>query len=139
MEKIRMDYLKFWLMTFMISLILFSIAVILKINELSQAPIFILATFGIILYIYIVDEFTQSGYYVNTDGIYVNKKLTAWDQISIQKDSFIWKILLTDRNIKIHFDKFHQRSIINLVRKYCPKDHELYQLIEEYNRKNLRF
>lgn len=135
MEKIKIDYLKFWLMTLVILAFILSIGVGLKINEFSQAPVLILATFGIILYVYILDEFTESGYRISTDGIYINKKLTPWDQVSINKDTLVWKILLQDRNINIHFDQFHQKSILKLIKKYCPPNHVLYEALEEYAKK----
>lgn len=135
MEKIKIDYFKFWLMTLFISVLILSIGVGYKINEFSQAPVFIIATLGIILYVYILDEFTESGYRISTDGIYINKKLTPWDQVSINKDPFVWKILLQDRKTNIHFDQFHQKSILKLIKKYCPPNHMLYKTLEEFAQK----
>jgi hypothetical protein len=135
MEKIKIDYLKFWLMTLVISAFILSIGVGLKINEFSQAPVLILATFGIILYVYILDEFTESGYRISTDGIYINKKLTSGDQVSNNKDTPVWKILLQDINTNIHFDQLHQKSILKLIKKYCPQNHILYKTLEEYAQK----
>ena len=124
----------------MIASIIFTIGVRIKFNEFSQAPFFLLATFGIILYLYILDNFTQSGYFVISEGIYFNKKLTPWDQVSLKKDSFVWKILLQDRNLNIHFDRFHQKSILILVKRHCPKEHELYKSLEEFAKdRNLPF
>lgn len=140
MEKIKMDYLKFWLATLVTSSLIFITGIKLKINDFSQVPLFILITFGIVLYVYILDKFTQTGYSVTHTGIYADKKLTVWNEVSIQKDYFVWKILLQDRNIRIHFDKFHQKSIITLIKKYCPHDHELYKTIKEYAEKeNIQF
>jgi len=133
MEKIKMDYLKFWLFSLCIYIPLFTIAVIYKVNQLSHAPIHLLVSLGIIIYLYILERFSSSGYFINHDGISYKNSLTPWDKISIRKDFFVWKILLQDRNKKIHFDKFHQKSIINLIKKYCPKNHEVYKTIEEYS------
>lgn len=135
-----MDYWKFWLFGLCVYIPLFATAVIYKINQLSQAPIHLLVSFGIIIYLYILEKFSSSGYFVNKDGIFYKNALTPWDKISIREDFFVWKILLQDRNKNIHFDKFHQKSIIKLIKKYCPQNHELYKMVDEYAKKrNLSF
>jgi len=138
MKKIRIDYFKFWFICFLMSVCLVLIGLWLRTIELSQSSIFIFVSFGIVFTVFVSDEVTDSGLIVCNDGIYFKKILTPWDKVSIDTTPIVWKIRLEDRNKKISFDFLLQKSILKLVKEYCPPDHILYTTLKEFAQKNRR-
>lgn len=102
-------------------------------------PITLIVAPYIGLILYLSEKKTKVGYFFSTRGITVkNKKnefFTPWDEVKLIKVSTKFKIQLSNNESISPFNIFNEESIIALTLKYCPKDHELYKLVEEYQKK----
>lgn len=144
MEKIKMNYIHESIYFLCVFLVSFPIAVWLGINTVSQAPIMLVLLSGIIVYFYITDKIIYFGYSIGVTGISFYKKnkpiVIGWNHVSIQKDFFGQKIILGDTRKSFYIATVYRNSIIKLIKKYCPTDHELYKTIEEFSAsKNIPF
>jgi hypothetical protein len=132
MEKIKTNYLLLSIFTLFFS---FTFYIFIKIkNEYWWAIFF---TFIPIIYIYIIENYTKAGCYFSNDGISIFKNeqfiCTQWDQVFVKKS--IWGIIIKFDEEKFNIDISRNHSALELVKKYCPQDHELYKLVEEYQKK----
>lgn len=73
-----------------------------------------------------------------------NNETYEWNQISFKlEDNKIFSIIpnirvdmiLKDKSTHMEYDITDMRSFFKLVLNYCPKDHELYKLVKEYQKK----
>lgn len=112
----------------------------------------ILVTSLFIFYIKITSKFKKDGVYFSQNGVtYIFKNNThfmEWENLRITKKTDLKYFMKVDLNIpNQHGFNFNllifwptEKDMIAKTKKYCPKEHELYRVIENYAKnKNLSF
>lgn len=150
MEKIRISHKrdsKIFLIAYIvvaaISVIFFKVKIeIILILGLNGALTFLMIT----LYNYVTFSFI----YFSNQGLIFNtplrKREIKWEELSIvlkNKEEYQVKIILKsyDFERKMTIDHLTIESLIDLAKKHCPKEHDLYKTIEDFskNKKRLLF
>jgi hypothetical protein len=145
MEKIKSRPIIWLMATLTIGCVVAFLFLHLKLIDPYRALVVILTSPLFVLYIYFQENFLKDGFYFQEEGISFFKnniqKTISWDDVRVQSSIvFGWKISLNNERKNISFDPIYRKSIIELARKYCPKDHELYKAVEEYSKnKNISF
>lgn len=106
----------------------------------------------ILIPIEISNFFNKDGLYLSQTGIihkYLKKDhLIKWEDVKIEtkiKYGYIYLINIEMSHLKRGYYRLMifwptENDILEKTKKYCPKDHELYKLVEEYAKKrNLPF
>ncbi len=141
MENVKIE-LKHELKYFLIAYIGSLIVVIL----LKYFQVIIPLTFFTLLFYFMIllsNYFRYSSIWFSPNGIFLNrfiqKEEISWENIRIEKvNTFKKQITITLKSDKhrkkIHINYINQFSIIALTKKYCPENHELYKLIQNFSK-----
>ena len=142
MEKIKANFKFISSLLFIFSLVNGLIFLELKIIEPENIILLVILSFLITLYLYFLEKFTKWGYYLNGDGVSFyeggNVVLARWNEIEVKK-LVLFRFVITSNTDKIGhipLKYFYEKSLIELISKYCPKEHALYKEIDSYTQKN---
>ena len=143
MEKIRISYkrdLKIFLFAFSvvstISIIFFKVNIEI---------IFILGfTFPLMLLLIIASNYIEfSSIYFSNKGLFfktpLHERKINWEELSVaieskRKDQTKIIFKSSDFKRKITIDYVIIESLVDLTKKYCPKEHDLYVITEEFSK-----
>lgn len=145
MEKIKIS-LKQDTIYFLSGYIGICIVLFLKNYLIVAAPLFLIALLMFVLisvlnYLqYSSIIFSDKG--INLNSYFVQYEIINWNDLKIEliknnKDQV--DIFLKNKTIKkrLTIDYVTRDSVFDLTKKYCPKDHELYKIVEEYAQKEI--
>lgn len=115
-------------------------------QEAIIGAIFTIALIFILKVIY--DFLYHSRISIGEEGIllnwYLHKRMIPWSDVAIEtkalnKDqkNFIF-LNKKEKLITLKIDYLNNCSLINLTKKYCPKNHDLYKIVEEYAKERSR-
>lgn len=107
----------------------------------------LISTLGFLYIFYILKTNEKNQIQYGSHGLKFpewNNETYEWNQISFKlKDNKIFSIIpnirvemiLKDKSTHMEYDITDMRSFFKLILNYCPKDHEMYKLVEEYQKK----
>lgn len=146
MEKIRMNDFKLFIAA--IPIIAIDIFLLNHIDKHSIEIFFgLLVASSLVLSIsFFVHKYSKSGFYFDSSGAFWvcgNKTHSKkWSDITIEKKIDFRLLKLIYLNIDNQGKRYSlllcwpsEDSLINLTKKYCPKDHELYSVVKDYTEK----
>lgn len=148
MERIKVSFkrdLKYFLLGYLVC----CLALFLTDKKSIALPL-LLTVLTMFVFIMIVNYLRFSIVAFSNEGICLNsfsgaRKETPWDSVQIElikknRDQIDIDIKTPGEKKLTVINYVTQDSLIDLTRKYCPKNHELYKIIEEYAKeRNLPF
>ena len=148
MEKLKTSKIKFYLMSFILFLILYLIFLFeeLNIDEINIIFVSLIITATIVIVTRLTNNYKQDGTYFSENGITMifesRKYFIQWADLNITKKvdlRYIMKFNLISNQHKVKFSLLifwpTEDDILKKTKKYCPKDNELYNLVEGYAKK----
>lgn len=151
MEKVKSSYFRYRIFGFIVSILNIALYA-LFFNKFRWFYIPIMAFCSYMApFIFLQDENSKmlNGVYFSNEGLskYHNNVLLfqiQWKELHIEKLKTLFSInkstylkITSIENSEhithIHIEWFQEESILNLVKKYCPKENELYEAIKKYS------
>ena len=147
---------KYWQLIIFFLLPLYSLIIIIadlicknfQDNTFSESWFKIILAFPYVIIVYLLMRTTEKNQIqYGTHGLKFpewNNETYEWNQISFKlEDKKIFSIIpnirvdmiLKDKSTYMEYDITDMGSFFELVLNYCPKDHDLYKLVEEYQKK----
>jgi hypothetical protein len=146
MERIKASKIKFYIISSIVFIILYLIMFLeeLSINDIKIISLSIVITLVIVIIVRLTSNYKSDGAYFSEKGItyiFENKRYFAnWENLNITKKiefKYVMKLDLhipNEHNLKFALLLFWptEDDILEKTKKHCPKNHELYIVIERY-------